>query len=95
MTFDESAQTKYYGVLPGESGGTLRGEEPLSNFNGQNPYGNWVLATEDNGSNDFVGSVVGDTIATGTWSGNKPVTRAEVFSIQPAFARDRSRSWNR
>jgi uncharacterized protein (TIGR03437 family) len=85
-TFDDGAQSKYSAFCPVESGGAFRGEEPLSNVNGQNSFGNWVLATENNGSDDVTGWVRGFSITiTGTSSGNKPVTRAEGVLNSASF----------
>jgi subtilisin-like proprotein convertase family protein len=50
-TFDDTASTKYSDVCPVAAGsGPYRGNEPLANFNGQNGYGYWRLAVENNGS---------------------------------------------
>jgi len=55
ITFDDSAQSKYSDYCPVEQGGTFRGNEPLSNSNGQNGFGTWTLTTENNGSDNYIG----------------------------------------
>jgi uncharacterized protein (TIGR03437 family) len=74
VTFDDAAPTKYSDVCP-SSPGTYRGNEPLSNFNGQIALGTWTLAAENNGSDSSVGYLRGFTVViTGTAVTNKPVT---------------------
>jgi uncharacterized protein (TIGR03437 family) len=53
ITFDDSAGSKYSDACPAQSGGSFRGNEPLSNFNGKNSYGVWRLAVENNGSQNI------------------------------------------
>jgi len=75
ITFDDSAPTKYSDVCPTSSGGSYRGNEPLSNYNGQVAAGLWSLAVENNGSDDFIGYLRGFTITiTGTAVTTKPIT---------------------
>jgi len=75
VTFDDSAPTKYSDVCPAAPGGTYRGNEPLSNYNGQVAFGIWSLAVENNGSDDFIGYLRGFTISfTGTPIVTKPIT---------------------
>ncbi len=66
-TFDDSAANKYSAFCPTEAGrGPFQGNEPLSNFNNQNAFGNWRLAVENNGSGN-TGAVTGFSITvTGT-----------------------------
>src|SRR4051794_20767454 len=50
-TFDDSAPSMYKDFCPTEAGrGPFKGNEPLANWNGQNAYGYWKLAVENNGS---------------------------------------------
>lgn len=67
-SFDDAAQSSYADFCPAEAGrGPFRGNEPLSNFNGQNSLGTWTLAVENNGSDSRSGSVVGFSVTiTGT-----------------------------
>ena len=75
ITFDDSAPTKYADACPTASGGSYRGNEPLSNFNGQVAAGLWSLAVENNGSDASIGYVRGFTIViTGTAVTTKPIT---------------------
>lgn len=58
-TFDDSAPSMYAEFCPAEAGrGPFRGNEPLSNFNGQNALGTWTLAVENNGSDSRTGYAV-------------------------------------
>ena len=68
-TFDDSAPSMYKDFCPAEAGrGPFRGNEPLSNANGQNAYGYWRLAVENNGSGK-TGTLNGFSITiTGTES---------------------------
>src|ERR1051326_8193475 len=66
-TFDDSAPTRYSDACPVNSGGSYRGNEPLSNFNNQVALGVWSLAVENNGSDSFIGYLRQFTIIfTGT-----------------------------
>ncbi len=67
-SFDDAASTMYKDFCPSEAGrGPYKGNEPLSNFNGQNSLGTWTLAVENNGSDSRSGSVVGFSVTvTGT-----------------------------
>jgi uncharacterized protein (TIGR03437 family) len=49
-TFDDSAATRFEDTCPQAGSGTYRGNEPLSNSNGENAYGYWRLAVENSGS---------------------------------------------
>jgi len=79
ITFDDAAASKYSDFCPVEQAGSFRGNEPVSNWNGQSSFGTWVLATENNGSNDFVGWFRSYSITiTGTVSTTtKPTFTAE------------------
>ncbi len=77
ITFDDAAASKYADFCPVEQGGSFRGNEPLSNFNGQNSFGTWILATENNGSDDFVGWFRGYSIT---------ITGTAITSTKPIFA---------
>ena len=75
VTFDDAAPTRYSDVCPNTSGGSYRGNEPLSNFNGQVAAGIWSLAVENNGSDSLIGYLRGFTIVfTGTPVTTKPIT---------------------
>jgi len=67
-SFDDAASSAYKDFCPSEAGrGPYSGNEPLSNFNGQNGLGIWTLAVETNGSDSRSGSVVGLSVTiTGT-----------------------------
>jgi len=67
-SFDDAAQSTYADFCPSEPGrGPFKGNEPLSNFNGENSLGTWTLAVENNGSNSRYGTVVGFSVTvTGT-----------------------------
>jgi len=62
ITFDDSAPNKYSEACPGQAGGSFRGNEPLANSRDQNGAGLWVLAVENNGSNDYFGWILGFTL---------------------------------
>jgi uncharacterized protein (TIGR03437 family) len=50
-TFDDAAQSRFGDTCPTEAGrGPFRGNEPLSNANGQIALGYWRLGVENNGS---------------------------------------------
>jgi len=70
-TFDDSAPSKFSDACPQAGTGTsFRGNEPLSNSNGENSYGYWRLAAENNGSNSKTGLVTGFSLTiTGTTTG--------------------------
>jgi uncharacterized protein (TIGR03437 family) len=69
-TFDDAAPNKFADYCPAEAGrGPFRGDEPLSNSVGQNGFGRWRLAVENNGSGN-TGSLSGFSITiTGTGAG--------------------------
>src|SRR5947208_7678621 len=76
VTFDDAAPTRYSDACP-STAGAYRGNEPLSNYNGQIAFGTWRLAVENNGSDDFVEYLRGFTLnITGTVVTNKPLTAA-------------------
>ena len=57
-TFDDAATSRYGDTCPTEAGrGPFRGNEPLSNANGQIAYGYWRIAVENNGSDDKTGTL--------------------------------------
>ena len=75
ITFDDAASSTYAGACPTAPGGSYRGNEPLSNVNGQVAAGLWSLAVENNGSDDFIGYLRGFTLVfTGTAVTTKPIT---------------------
>ena len=74
VTFDDAAATRYSESCP-TTAGSFRGNEPLSNFDGQDSLGTWRLAVENNGSDNFIGYVRGFTVTiTGTAENTKPIT---------------------
>jgi len=75
-TFDDAASTTFASFCPTEAGrGPYAGIEPLANSKGQNSYGYWRLAVENNGSDDFIGYLRGFTLVfTGTAVTTKPIT---------------------
>jgi uncharacterized protein (TIGR03437 family) len=59
-TFDDGATTRFASFCPQEAGrGPFSGNEPLANSNGQNSLGYWLLAVQNNTSQNtgFVNSV--------------------------------------
>jgi len=75
ITFDDAAATKYSDACPPAAGGSYRGLEPLSNYNGQVAAGIWSIAVENNGSDAQIGYLRGFTIVfTGTAVTDKPIT---------------------
>jgi uncharacterized protein (TIGR03437 family) len=73
-TFDDSAPNAFSDFCPTEAGrGPFRGNEPLANSNGQNAFGTWRLAVENNASPN-TGTLTGFSITvTGTLAGGGPV----------------------
>ena len=73
-TFDDGAPNLFSSFCPAEAGrGPFRGNEPLSNSNGQNAFGRWRLAVENNGSGQ-TGTLTGFSLTiTGTAAGGGPV----------------------
>ncbi len=85
ITFDDSAPTKYSDFCP-SSPGTYRGNEPLSNSNGQVAFGVWSLTAENNGSDDFIGYLRGYTLTfTGIPLVTKPTTSADAVFNAAGF----------
>jgi uncharacterized protein (TIGR03437 family) len=84
-TFDDSAASKYADFCPVEAGrGPFQGNEPLANSNGQNAYGYWTLAVENNG-NGSTGQLTGFSITiTGTPLGS-PATASETVVSAASF----------
>jgi uncharacterized protein (TIGR03437 family) len=70
-TFDDSAASTFNSVCPQPgAGGSYRGNEPLANSNGENSFGYWRLAVENNGSSSKTGLLTGFTLTiTGTTVG--------------------------
>ena len=78
-TFDDAASTAYKDFCPAEAGrGPYRGNEPLANSKGQNAYGYWRLAVENNGSSK-TGFVTGFGI---TITGTSSSTSAPLIAPQ-------------
>jgi uncharacterized protein (TIGR03437 family) len=85
VTFDDAAPARYSEVCP-STAGAYRGNEPLSNFNGQVSLGTWSLAAENNGSDAYIGYVRGFTVnITGVAVTNKPVTGPEAVYNAAGF----------
>ena len=79
-TFDDSAPSKYADYCPATAGGSFRGNEPLSNSNGENAYGYWRLAIENNGSSK-TGSLTGFSITiTGNTYGPPTINANTIVS---------------
>ena len=79
ITFDDAAASRYSDVCPAASGGSYRGNEPLSNFNNQIALGVWSLAVENNGSDDFIGYLRGFAVVfTGLAQTTKPITSPQA-----------------
>lgn len=89
IMFDDFAPRRYADACPAPgSGGSYRGNEPLANSQGQNAFGIWTLAVENNGSNDFVGRVVGFTITiTGTPAVDKPTLSSQAIVSASSYLR--------
>jgi len=83
ITFDDSAASRYSDACPSMSGGSYRGNEPLSNFNNQNALGLWSLAVENNGSDDFIGYLRGYTVTfNGSSQNTQPITAPQaVYNV--------------
>jgi len=81
-TFDDAATTRYGDTCPPEAGrGPFRGNEPLSNANGQIAYGYWRIAVENNGSDDKTGTLSSFSISiTGTPVGTPVIGANTVVS---------------
>lgn len=82
ISFEDIASNRYADACPTVTGGTWRGNEPLANSQGQVAFGRWRLAVENNGSNDYIGRVVGVRIAiTGSPTVVVPTTSSDaIFS---------------
>ncbi|HTS66577.1 MAG TPA: proprotein convertase P-domain-containing protein [Candidatus Acidoferrales bacterium] len=80
-TFDDAAPSKFSDACPQAGTGTsFRGNEPLSNSNGEVSYGYWRLAVENNGSSK-TGTVSGFTITvTGTTLGPPAIGQNTIVS---------------
>ena len=81
-SFDDNAPSKYADYCPVTAGqGPFRGNEPLSNSSGENAYGYWRLAIENNGSTN-TGLVTGFSITiTGTALGTPILAPNTVVSV--------------
>ncbi len=80
-TFDDGGSGKYANFCPTEAGrGPFQGNEPLSNYNGQNSYGYWKLAVENNGSGK-TGYLTGFSVTiTGTPFGSPTISSKTIVS---------------
>jgi uncharacterized protein (TIGR03437 family) len=82
ITFDDAAQTMYSSFCPAQSGGSYRGNQPLSNYKGKVSSGTWNLFVQNNGSNSNFGTVNGFSITiTGT-----PLTPPTITQVGSAAA---------
>jgi uncharacterized protein (TIGR03437 family) len=79
-TFDDSAPQMFNSACPSAATlGTFRGNEPLGNANGQNSYGYWRLAVENNGSDSVTGFVTGFSISiTGLVNGSATIAPGSI-----------------
>ena len=79
-TFDDSAPTKFADACPAASGGSYKANEPLANSNGQNAYGYWRLAIENNGSGN-TGALTGFSVTiTGNTYGPPTINSNTIVS---------------
>jgi len=79
-TFDDSAPTRFSNSCPQPGTGPFQGNEPLANSVGQNSYGYWRLAVENNGSSN-TGLFTGFSISiTGTTLGPPFITSDSIVS---------------
>jgi uncharacterized protein (TIGR03437 family) len=80
-TFDDNAPSKFNDYCPTTAGqGPFRGNEPLSNWNGQNGFGYWRLAVENNGSGKS-GTISGYSVTiTGTVLGPPAIGPNSIVS---------------
>src|SRR4051794_37919012 len=80
-SFDDKASSKYSDFCPAEAGrGPFRGNEPLANSRGENAYGYWKLAVENNGSG-ATGALTGFSITiTGTFVGGPSIGARTIVS---------------
>jgi uncharacterized protein (TIGR03437 family) len=82
-TFDDAAPSKFSDACPSASTqGTARGNEPLANSNGENAFGYWRIAIENNGSNDKSGTITGFSVTiTGTSLGPPFIGPNTILSV--------------
>jgi uncharacterized protein (TIGR03437 family) len=67
ITFADSAQSMYSSFCPAQSGGTYRGNQPLSNYQNKGSAGTWTLAVQNNTTPGTVGTVTAFSLTiTGT-----------------------------
>jgi uncharacterized protein (TIGR03437 family) len=80
-TFDDAAPSKFAAFCPGEAGrGPFSGNEPLANSKGENAYGYWTLAVENNGS-DKTGFINEFSVTiTGTSTGDATIAPQTIVS---------------
>jgi uncharacterized protein (TIGR03437 family) len=81
-TFDDAAGSRYSDSCPTEAGrGPFRGNEPLSNANGQLAFGYWRIGVENNGSDDRTGTLTAFSITiTGTPVGSPAIGPNTIVS---------------
>ena len=85
-TFDDSAPTRFSNTCPQPGGGSYQGNEPLANSVGQNSYGYWRLAVENNGSgntglfNGFSITITGTTLGPPFFTSDSVVSASSFNS---------------
>jgi uncharacterized protein (TIGR03437 family) len=79
ITFDDAAPNRYSDACPGTPGGSFRANEPLANSTGQNAAGIWVLAIENNGSDDYIGWLLGASLTVTGEVYSAPTTVPELI----------------
>jgi len=83
VTFDDAAATKFSDACPSAgTQGTARGNEPLANSNGENAFGYWRIAIENNGSDSRTGTITGFSVTlTGTSLGPPFIGPNTIVSV--------------
>jgi uncharacterized protein (TIGR03437 family) len=82
-TFDDGGSAKFSDACPSASTqGTFRGNEPLANSNGENSFGYWRVAIENNGSDSRSGTISGFTVTiTGAPTGPPIIGPNTIVSV--------------
>jgi len=84
-TFDDAASTTFASFCPTEAGrGPYAGIEPLANSKGQNSYGYWRLAVENNGSSN-TGFVTGFSVTINGTSTSGAVIAPQTIVSASSF----------
>ncbi len=84
-TFDDSAVSTFASFCPQEVGGTFRGNEPLSNSNGQSSIGVWRLAVQNNGGNSNTGYLLDFAITITGTTQLKPTFSSETVGNEASL----------